>query len=45
MLPSAALPPAQYLGQVLLLLGLVAVAHELVDAQVGVGPVAEPHGR
>lgn len=28
-----------------MLLGLVAVAHELVDAQVGVGAVAEPHGR
>lgn len=44
MLSSVAPPPATYLGQVLLLLGLVAVAHELVDAQVGVGPITEPHG-
>lgn len=44
-LSSVAPPLAPYLGQVLVFLGLVAVAHELVDAQVGVGPVTEPHSR
>lgn len=45
MLSSAAPPAATHLGQIFVLLGLVAVAHELVDAQVGVGSITEPHGR
>lgn len=35
--------PALYLGQVLLLLGFVAVPHQLVDTEVGVGSIAKPN--
>lgn len=35
--------PFPHLGEVLLLLGLVSIAHKLIDAEVGVGTITESH--
>lgn len=40
---KATLGPLLNLGKVFLLLGLIPIAHNLVEAEVGVGTIAEPH--